>query len=183
MQIGMTGNIEFILLGCTTLFVAAASLAAFFRNYTLIYEGLSKSDVQSNNTQKFAVSALLAGNLVTALIPVSSLGIFSFVGGWQPPEFDTLNTLLLITLTAIILSIIIVMSVKPDKAKSWTTGYTSVDELHESRGEIFTLWKEIFKPIYDIKVPDDRASETVGRINPVIILVMLVMLVVLGAIV
>ena len=182
MQIGVNGNIVFILLGCATLFVAAASLAVFFRNYTLIYEGLSKSDVRSSNTEKFAVGALLGGNLVTGLIPATSFSIFSFIDGWQPPKFETFNALLLISLAAILLSIMIVVFAKPSKTKSWTTGYTSVDELHESRGEIFTLWKEIFKPIYDIDVPDDRASETLGRMSPAILFVVLVALVVLGEI-
>jgi hypothetical protein len=180
MQIAMSGNFHFILLGCITLFVAAASLTAFFRNYTLIYEGMSKTDIPSSKAQKFAVTMLSGGNLVTALIPSSSFSFFWFVGRWQTLEFETVNILLLITLAAIVLSFSVVEFTKPAKKKSWTTGYTSVDELHESRGEVLTLWKEIFKPIYHIGVPDDKASQIVEKINPAILLLLFVILVVLG---
>jgi hypothetical protein len=182
MQIGISGNIEFILLGCITLFVAAASLAVFFRNYTLIYEGLSKSNIPSSSSQKFAVTALSAGNLVTALVPISSFSIFSSIGGLRPPEFEALNTLLLIVAAATILSAIIMVFAKPSKMRSWTTGYATLNELRESRGEIFTSWREIFEPIYAIKVPDDKASEIVGKINPIIIFVTLAVFAVIGEI-
>jgi hypothetical protein len=71
---------------------------------------------------------------------------------------------------------------KPSKMRSWTTGYATLNELRESRGEIFTSWRENFEPIYAIKVPDDKASEIVGKINPIIIFVTLAVFAVIGEI-
>ncbi len=179
---GVETNIGFIPIGCVTLFVAAASLAAFFRNYTLIYEGVSESDIWPSGALKPTLGALTAVNLLTALVPLSSLGILSFITRWKLPEFEVMNPLLMVTIAAILASVIIVRFVRRTKEKSWTTGYSPVQELRRSRGEIFTLWQEIFKPIYNIRVPDERISEIIGRISPLILLAIFILLVILGEI-
>jgi hypothetical protein len=179
-QIGIEGSMGFILLGCVMLFAAAASLAVFFRSYTLIFEGISNSSITSGGSQKLAVALVSAGNLLLALIPTLPLLAFSLVNGGKPPQFEALNNLLLVMLVATSLSAVIMGSAKPGRIKSWMTGYATVDDLQGSRGEIFTAWREIFKPVYDIRIPDDGVSRTLERANPLILLVIIIMLAIIG---
>ena len=180
MQMGIEGSIGFILLGCAMLFAAAASLAGFFRSYTLVFEGLSNSSVTSGGSQKFAVALVSASNLLIALVPTWPLLAFSLVSGGKPPQFEALNNLLLVMLVATLLSAVVMGGAKPGKIKSWMTGYTTVDDLQGSRGEIFTAWREIFKPVYDIRIPDDGVSQALEKTNPLILLALIVMLAIIG---
>jgi hypothetical protein len=86
-------------------------------------------------------------------------------------------------LVAVVLSAVFTWGMKSGKTKSWMTGYASVEDLKGSRGEIFTSWKEIFKPIYDIGVPNDGVSQALERISPLIPLTLLVILAILVVIV
>jgi hypothetical protein len=182
-QMGVEGSIGFILLGCVMLFAAASSLAVFFRSYTLVFEGFSNSSIISGGSQKFAVALVSAGNLLIALVPMWPLLAFSLVSGGKPPQFEALNSLLLIMLVATILSVVVMGGAKPGKIKSWMTGYTTVDDLQGSRGEIFTAWREIFKPVYDIRIPDDGVSQALEKTNPLILLALIVMLAIIGVII
>ena len=179
-QMGIEGSIGFTLLGCAMLFVAAALLAAFFRGYTLVFEGPSKSNVVSGGSQKLAVALVSAGSLLLALIPTWPLLAFSLVNGGEPPEFEALNNLLMVMLIAASLSAVIMGGEKPGQIKSWMTGYATVDDLQGSRGEIFTAWREIFKPAYDIRIPDDGVSQAIEKTNPLILLVIIIMLAIIG---
>ena len=180
MQMGIEGSIGFILLGCAMLFAAAASLAVFFRSYTLVFEGPPKGSVTSGSCQKFAVALVSAGNLLLALIPAWPLLAFSLAGGGNPPQFEAMNNLLLVMLVATLLSAVIVGGGKPGKVKSWMTGYATVDDLQGSKGEIFTAWREIFRSVYNIRIPDDGVSRTLDRINPLMLLVLIVVLAIIG---
>ncbi len=183
MRIGIGGNIGFVLLGCALLFVAAASLAVFFRSYTLVFEGSSRNGVASDGGLKLVAATLSTCNLLTAMFPGFMLLAFSLVGGGKSPQFEALNSLLFVMLVAVVLSAVFTWGMKSGKTKSWMTGYASVEDLKGSRGEIFTSWKEIFKPIYDIGVPDDGVSQALERISPLIPLTLLVILAILVVIV
>ena len=77
MHIGIGGNIGFVLLGCAVLFVAAASLAVFFRSYTLVFEGSSRNGVASNVGNKLVAATLSTCNLLIAMFPGFLLLSFS----------------------------------------------------------------------------------------------------------
>ena len=103
------------------------------------------------------------------------------VSGGKYPQFEAVNSLLLVMLVAVVLSAVFTWGTKPGKTKSWMTGYASVEDLKGSRGEIFTSWREIFKPIYGIEIPDDGVSIALENISPIplTLLVMLAILVVI----
>jgi len=91
-----------------------------------------------------------------------------------------MNNLLLVMLVATLLSAVIVGGGKPGKVKSWMTGYATVEDLQGSKGEIFTAWREIFRSVYNIRIPDDGVSRTLDRINPLMLLVLIVVLAIIG---
>jgi len=180
MRIGVEGSIGFTLLGCAMLFSAAASLAAFFRGYTLIFEGPSKSGVTPGGSLRLAVALVSAGDLLLALVPAWSLIVLSLASGGKPLEFESLNVLLLVMLVAASLSAAIMGGAKPVKFKSWMGGYAGVGDLQGSKGEIFTSSTEIFKLVYDFKSPDDGVSGAMERANPLIILAFIAALAIVG---
>jgi hypothetical protein len=69
---------------------------------------------------------------------------------------------------------------KQAKRKSWTMGYASVEDTQGSHGEIFTSWREIFKPLYGIDIPDDKTTKVLEKINPLILVAVLAILAILG---
>ena len=180
MRIGLSGNIELVLLGCATLFTVAASLAVFFRGYTLIYEGLPRPEPAMSGGEQYPALGISLIGLLSALAPVLPLGAYAFITAEPILQFDTVNILLLITLAAIAISIAFASRLKVVKRKSWTTGYARIADLGGSRGEVFTSWAEIFKPVYAIKVPDDHASAVLEQLNPILILLVLAAVTVLG---
>ena len=182
MQMGVKGNSEFIALGSITVFIAAGSLAVFFRNYALVFEGLSKNNTNSGGLQKFALILSSSLSILFSLAPVWSLSLFSFVYEVQPSEFESLNILLLIALLSVFISLVVAKSIKTGKIKSWTTGYTSIEDI-SSKGEVFTLWGEIFKPFYNYKIPDDKISSSLERTNPIILLAIFISLAIIGVLI
>lgn len=179
--IGLGGEVWFIALGCTTLVAAAASLAVFFRGYTLVFEGIPGGVAPTSGPQRIAVAALSGGNALIALVPAWSLGAYSTIGGRvSTVAMEPLNVLLMLALIAVALSFTFTPGAKPGKARSWTTGYARIGELQGSRGEVFTSWGEIFRPLYGVRVPDDGATEALGRTNPLITLAAIAALVILG---
>ncbi len=183
MKSGLSGDLGLILLGCVTLFTVAASLIVFFRGYTLIYEGLPKLGQVAPSNMKYPALVFSFLGLLLALLPVLPLGAFSLIAAEPIFPFDAVNILLLITLAAVALSIVFTLPFKAVKRKSWTTGYAGIADLGGSRGEVFTSWTEIFKPVYAIRVPDDRASAALKRLNPALILLVLVAMTALGGII
>ena len=180
---GVGGSVGFTLLGCATLFAAAASLAAFFRGYTLVFEGPSKGSVAKAGLRGLAVALASAGSFLLALVPAWSLLVLSLASGGKPPEFESLNILLLIMLVAASSSAVAMAGAKPVKAKSWMGGYAGVDDLRGSRGEIFTSWREIFKPLYDLRSPDEGVSGAIEGTNPLIILAIVAVLAIIGVVI
>jgi hypothetical protein len=178
--IGLGGDVWFVALGCTALVTAAASLAVFFRSYTLVFEGVSSGVAPTGGLQRVAVAALSGGNALVALVPAWSLGAYSTFGKVSTTTIEPLNVLLMLALIAVALSFAFTLGAKPGKARSWTTGYARVGELQGSRGEVFTSWGEIFRPLYGVRVPDDGAAEALGRVNPLVTLVAIAALVILG---
>jgi hypothetical protein len=183
MRSGLPGSLELVLLGCATLFTVAASLAVFFRGYTLIYEGLPRPEPAMSGREKYPVLGFSLIGLLSALAPVLPLGAYAFIAAEPILQFDTVNILLLITLAAVAISIAFASRSKVVKRKSWITGYAGIADLGGSRGEVFTSWSEIFKPLYAIKVPDDRASAVLEKLNPILILLVLAAVTVLGGII
>ena len=177
---GLSGDVVLILLGCVTLFTTAASLAVFFRGYTLIFEGLPRGESIISGYNKYPVLALSIIGLLLALIPVLPLGAYAFITAEPIFGFDSLNILLLICLGAVVISLLFSPHSSNIKRRSWTTGYAGMSDLSGSHGEVFTSWTEIFKPFYSIRVPDDKVSAYLERLNPVIILLALVLLTLLG---
>ena len=180
MRSGLSGNLELVLLGCATLFTVAASLAVFFRGYTLIYEGLPRPEPAMSGGEKYTVLGFSLIGLLSALAPVLPLGAYAFIAAEPILQFDTVNILLLITLAAVAISIAFASRSKVVKRKSWITGYAGIADLGGSRGEVFTSWSEIFKSLYAIRIPDDRASAVLERLNPILILLVLAAVTVLG---
>jgi hypothetical protein len=180
MRSGISGDLEFVLLGCATIFTVAATLAMFFRGYTLIYEGLPMREAVTSGKEKYHILAFSFLGIFSALIPVFPLGVYSFITSQPIFQFDAINVLLLIIIMAAMLSIIFTSRFKPVKRKSWFTGYAGIADLGGSRGEVFTSWAEIFKPVYTIRVPDDRISAILERLNPVLILLVLLAVTVIG---
>ncbi len=177
--VGLGGDAWFVALGCATLVVAAASLAVFFRGYTLVFEGVSGGVAPSSGLRRVAVAALSGGNALIALAPAWSLGAYSMVGRVST-VMEPLNVLLMLALIAVALSFAFTLGAKPGKARSWTTGYARIGELQGPRGEVFTSWGEIFRPIYRVRVPDEGAAEALGRVNPLVTLAAVAALVILG---
>lgn len=168
-------DVGFLLAGCVALFVSAGSLAVFFRFYTLVYEGLPKIDIPSSRVQELVVTVLLASNFSVAVLAAFSsnlLSLMNIVG--RAPALGVENVLLVIMSVGGVLSIIVAKCIKVVKTELWSTGYTSTEELSKQRGEVFTLWKEIFKPLYGIRVPDQAFSRVVGKLHPIILLVILI---------
>ncbi len=180
MRSGLSGDLGLVLLGCATLFTVAASLAVFFRGYTLVYEGLPKPGTAMSSGEKYPALAFSLVGLFSALAPVLPLGAYAIITAEPIFHFDAVNILLLIALAAVAVSIAFASRSKVVKRKSWTTGYAGIADLGGSRGEVFTSWAEIFKPIYSIRVPDDRASAVLERLNPVLILLVLAAITALG---
>ena len=174
---GMTMNIGFLPVGCVALFVSAASLAVFFRFYTLIYEGLPRIDISSGRIQKVIVTALSAVNFAAAVIPTFSANVLSWMNLAEPGTvLGVANLLLVVTSVGVVLSIIVARSIKTVKTEPWSTGYERIQEISKQRGEIFTLWKEIFRPLYAIRVPDEEISRLVGKVHPAILMVTFILL-------
>ena len=180
MRSGLSGDLGLVLLGCATLFTVAASLAVFFRGYTLVYEGLPKPGPAMSGGEKYPALAFSLVGLFSALAPVLPLGAYAIITAEPIFHFDAVNILLLIALAAVAVSIAFASRSKVVKRKSWTTGYAGIADLGGSRGEVFTSWAEIFKPVYSIRVPDDRASAVLERLNPVLILLVLAAITALG---
>jgi hypothetical protein len=180
MQMGVRGATQFVVLGCAMIFAAAATLAASFRSYTLVFEGPSRSGVASLRTMKYAIALTSAVNVIIALAPALPLSTFSFVTGMEFPNFETFNNILLLLLVAALLSALTMARGKQAKRKSWTMGYASVEDTQGSHGEIFTSWKEIFKPLYDITIPDEKTTKALEKINPLILVAVLAILAILG---
>jgi hypothetical protein len=180
MRSGLSGDLGLILLGCMTLFTVAASLAVFFRGYTLIYEGLPNQGPAMSGNKKYPTLAFSFLGLLSALLPVLPLGAFAYITAKPIFPFDAVNILLLIALTAVAISIVFALPSKVVKRKSWTTGYARIVDLGGSRGEVFTSWAEIFKPVYAVRIPDEPASMVLERLNPALILLVLVAMTALG---
>jgi len=174
---GMTLNIRFLPVGCVTLFVSAASLAIFFRFYTLIFEGLPRIDISSSRIQKTMVIALLSVNFVAAVVVAFSADILSWMNITGLNVILGVTNLLLVVISIdVILSIIVASSIKTIRTEPWSTGYGRIQEISKQRGEIFTLWKEILHPLYSIKVPDEEISRLVGKVHPAILIVAFILL-------
>ena len=180
MRVGIKTNIVFLITGCIALFTSAASLAVFFRNYTLIFEGFPKVDVSIKGSQKIIIPLLSVMCLVFSLLPQFTLNTLSLLGGIYP-AFDIINILLSIIFAATLVSIAIMKLLRVRKVDLWTTGYASTSELKSSHGEIFTLWEDIFRPIYAITIPDEKIVNKISRIHTAILLAILVIIVVGGA--
>jgi hypothetical protein len=180
MQVGVGGAVLFVVLSCAMIFAAATTLAASFRSYTLIFEGPSRGGNASLGTMKYGIALISAINVIIALAPALPLSIFSIVTGKEFPNFETFNNILLLLLVAALLSVLTISRAKLVKRKSWTMGYASVEDTQTSHGEIFTSWREIFRPLYSISVPDEGASKALDKINPLILFVVLAMLATIG---
>jgi hypothetical protein len=59
-------------------------------------------------------------------------------------------------------------------------GYASVEDTQGSHGEIFTSWREIFRPLYNIDIPDEESIKALEKINPLILFAVLALLATLG---
>jgi hypothetical protein len=180
MQIGVGGATLFVVLGCAMIFAAAATLAASFRSYTLVFEGPSRGGAASLGTMKYAIALTSAVNVIIALAPALLLSTFSFVTGIEFPNLGIFNNILLLLLVAALLSALTMARGKQAKKKSWTMGYASVEDTQGSHGEIFTSWREIFKPIYDIDIPDEETTKALEKINPLVLVAVLTILAILG---
>ena len=95
--------------------------------------------------------------------PALLLSTFSQIMSIAVPHFETFNNILLILLAAGTLSALSMVLAKPTKSKSWTMGYARVEDTQGSHGEIFTSWREIFKPLYDIDFPDEEAAKATRK--------------------
>jgi hypothetical protein len=176
MQLGFNGEVLFVLLGCTMLFAAATTLAAFFRSYTLVFEGPSQGGAASLGSKNYTIALISAFNVIIALTPALPIYTFSLITGINVPHFETFNNILLILLAAVTLSALTMVRAKPVKRKSWTMGYALVEDTQGSHGEIFTSWREIFKPLYDINFPDEETTKALEKINPLILFTVLALL-------
>ena len=173
---GMTKNIEFLPIGCVALFVSAASLAVFFRFYTLIYEGPPRIMISSSIAEKATVAVLSTTNFGAAVIVTFSANVLSWMNMTEPgTSLAVTNLLLLVISVGAALSIVVAKSIRVIKAEPWSTGYGEMKETSRQRGEIFTLWKEILYPLYTIRVPDDEVSKHVGKVHPAILMVILLL--------
>ena len=182
MQMGVEGADLFVVLGCSMIFAAAATLAASFRSYTLVFEGPSRGGHTSFGSMKYAISLFTVVNVIIALEPALPLSAFSLATGIEYQNFETFNKILLLLLVAALLSALTMTRAKLAKRKSWTMGYASIEDAETSRGEIFTSWREIFSPLYSIRVPDEAATKALDKINPLILFAVLAMLATLGVI-
>jgi len=180
MQLGISGEVLFLMLGCVMLFAAAAMLAAFFRSYTLVFEGPSRSIVSSLGSKNYVIALISAGNVIIALAPALSIFTFSQIMGIAVPHFSNFNNILLILLVALTLSALSGVRAKPAKRKSWTMGYASVEDTQGSHGEIFSSWREIFRSLYSIAIPDEESTKALEKINPLILFAVLVLLATIG---
>ena len=131
-------------------------------------------------TMKYAIALISAINVIIALAPALPLSTFSLVTGIEFSNFETFNNILLLLLVAALLSVLIFARAKLAKRKSWTMGYASVEDTKTSHGEIFTSWREIFRPLYSISIPDDVATKALDKINPLILFAVLAILATLG---
>ncbi len=173
---GMTKNIEFLPIGCVALFVSAASLAVFFRFYTLIYEGPPRIMISSSIAEKATVAVLSTANFGAAVIVTFSANVLSWMNMTEPgTSLAVTNLLLLVISVGAALSIVVAKSIRVIKAEPWSTGYGEMKDTSRQRGEIFTLWKEILYPLYTIRVPDDEVSKHVGKVHPAILMVILLL--------
>jgi len=180
MQLGVGGEVLFVVLGCAMLFAAAVTLAAFFRSYTLVFEGPSQGDAASLVSKNYAIALISVVNILIALSPALLLSTFSLIMGIDVPHFETFNNILLVLLATVALSSLAVIRAKPAKRKSWTMGYASVEDTQGSHGEIFTSWREIFRPLYNIDIPDEESIKALEKINPLILFAVLALLATLG---
>jgi hypothetical protein len=177
---GISSNILFLMVGCVLLFIAAGSLAVFYRNYAITFEGYPKNSINTIGSNKLLLISLISLNTVFTLFPslISILGVTQ-----NHVNFPELNILLIIIITSIIFSAIISTNIKTGKIKSWTTGYTSIEELQKSKSDPLKTWEEIFKFIYIIKIPDDQIIEKATKINKYLFSLFVILLVVLVVIV
>ncbi len=179
MRIGLGGDAMSVALGCVTLVAAAASLAVIYRGYSLVFEGVGGGFISTKDPQQIISAALSCIGAVVALFPTWTIGAFSSLGASPTSTIESMNTLLVLTFVAAAIAFALSLGVKPGKTKSWTTGYARAGEIQGARGEVFTSWQEIFAPLYKIMVPDEDASEAVGKMNPLLVVAVIAVLVAL----
>ncbi|MBN1683802.1 hypothetical protein JW865_09660 [Candidatus Bathyarchaeota archaeon] len=174
---GLTSNVSFIINGSIILFVAAGSLAVFYRSYTIVFEGYPRNRVNSLKINKIFITLLLIFNIILSVSP-SILGYNQIYG-----KLSELNILLLLILTSTIVASIITSNMRARMVESWTTGYTSMHEIQESKDDPLKAWRDVFRFVYSIKIPDEEITSKISKINSNLLYLIIILLTVLEVVI